>query len=77
MKRVMKLAQKKTKLAQKLNIRAGFVSQMLDFHTLAIMARMMGISCENEPDIFKREAWKYAKMFGDNYIHFYNRFPNN
>ena len=76
-RRVMKMEQKKTKMAQKLNIRAEFFTQMLFFHTLALKARRMGISCVNEPDIYKLEAWKYAKMFGDNYIHFYNRFLNN
>ena len=73
LKRVMKLAQKETKLVQKLNIRAQIVVQMLNFYTLAVTARRMGISCENEPEIYKREAWKYAEMFGDCYIHYYNR----
>ena len=70
------MEQKKTKMAQKLNIRAEFFTQMLFFHTLALKARRMGISCENEPEIYKREAWKYAEMFGDCSTHFYNRLLN-
>ena len=50
---------------------------MLDFYDLALMARRMNIPCENEPNVFKQEAWKYAKMFGDNYIHTYKSFFGN
>ena len=72
----MKLAQRRVKLIKKLNIRAEIITEMIDFYRLAVMARRMNISCENDPDIFKQEALKYAKMFGDNYIHFYNKSVN-
>ena len=72
----MKLAQRRVKLIKKLNIRAEIITEMIDFYRLAVMARRMNISCENDPDIFKQEALKYAKMFGDNYIHFYNKRVN-
>ena len=49
---------------------------MINFYALAVMARRMNISCENEPEIYKQEAFKYAKMFGDNYIHSYNKLAN-
>ena len=74
MKKVMKLAQRRVKLIQKLNIRAGIAAEMINFYALAVLARMMDISCENEPEIYKQEAFKYAEMFGDCGIHFYNRF---
>ena len=69
----MKLAQKKTKLVQKLDIRTGFVYEMIDFYHFAVNARRLGISCPNDPDIFKQEALKYAKLFGDFFIYAYNR----
>ena len=77
-KKVMKLTQRRVKLLQTLNIREAFVSGMIDFYRLAVMARRMGISLlREEPDIYKQEALKYAKMFGDNYIHLYNKRVNN
>ena len=78
LKKVMKLTQRRVKLLQTLNIREAFVSGMIDFYRLAVMARRMGISLlREEPDIYKQEALKYAKMFGDNYIHLYNKRVNN
>ena len=74
MKKVMKLAQRRVKLIEKLNIRAGIAAEMINFYALAVLARRMNISCENEPEIYKQEAFKYAEMFGDCGIHFYNRF---
>ena len=73
MKKAMKVAQRRVKLTQKLNLRNVFVGAMFDFYKLAVRARRMNISCENDPDIYRQEALKFAKMFGDNYIHFYNR----
>ena len=55
----------------------GFVFAMMDFYDLAVVARLMDIPCVNEPDVFKREALKYAKMFGDIGLHFYNERVNN
>ena len=76
-KKAMKLAQRRVKLIKKLNLRTDFVAEMLNFYRAAIIARKMDIRCENDPDIFKQEALKYAKMFGDNYIHHYNKSFNN
>ena len=61
----MKANQRKVKLIQKLDIRAAFVAMMLDFYRAATVAKMMNIFIlENDPEIFKEEALKYAKMFG-------------
>ena len=46
------------------------------FATLAIMAESMDIRCLNDEEIFKQEALKYAKMYGDFFIHLYNTLPN-
>ena len=48
--------------------------EMINFYDLAVVARELGISCENNPDIYKQEAWKYAKLFGDNSIHLYSKY---
>ena len=73
LKKAMKLAQLVTNLTQKLNIRAAVVPKMIEFYHIAFEARRMGIPCKNEPDIYKQEAFKYAKMFGDFYLHYYNK----
>ena len=72
MKKAMKLAQRRVKLIQELNLRTCFVPAMSDFYGLAIMARRIDVTSENDPDVFKQEALKYAKMFGDNQLHHYN-----
>ena len=46
---------------------------MFNFYGAASTARRMNISCKNDPDIYKQEALKYAKMFGDNHIYAYNK----
>ena len=61
LKKAMKLAQKKTNLVQKLNIRSMFVTEMINFFFLASNAQMMGITAP-DPNIFKSEALKYAKI---------------
>ena len=71
-KKAMKLIQKRVKLIQKLNIRALIMPAMIDFYRLANVARMMNIFCENDPNIYKQEALKYAKIFGDHNIYYYN-----
>ena len=71
-KKAMKLAQRKTKLVQKLDIRDRFVAEMVLACRFSVEARRLGISCRNEPEIFKQEAWKYAQMFGDYYIRVFN-----
>ena len=65
------MSQQRVKLVQKLNLRELVVAEMHNFYEAATLARRMGITCENDPDIFKQEALKYAKMFGDNYIYTY------
>ena len=72
-KKALKLSQQRVKIIQKLNLRAEFVGEMIKFSHSAMTARESGIICENDPEVFEREALKYAKMFGDRYIHFYNR----
>ena len=76
-KKTMKLDQRRVKLIQGLDIRAGFSSAMIDFYLFAVLARKMNISCVNDPDIYKQEAWKYAKMCGDSYIHRYHTLLRN
>ena len=44
---------------------------MLNFFVVASDAKSIGISAP-DPDIFKKEALKYAQMFGDAEMHFYN-----
>ena len=73
MKRAMKLAQKKTNIVQRLQIRVDYFTEMVVFFFAATRARAMGVSAP-DPDIYKREALKFAKMFGDRHIYFYNRF---
>ena len=77
MKKVMKLTQQRVKLIKNLNLRAGFMIAMIDFYSLAVSAKMMGISCDNDPDVYKQEALKYAKMWGDRYLHTYNSYLGN
>ena len=69
----MKLAQERLKLIQKLNLREIFVIEMLHFYSAASQAKRYDISAP-DPDIFKQEALKYAKMFGDTSLNFYNNF---
>ena len=64
-------------LTQKLNVRSAVVAGMICYYHLAVKARRMGISCENDPETFKQEALNYAKMFGDCYIHLYNKHFHN
>ena len=74
----MKLTQQRVNLIKELDLRAEFVCEMIGSYCAAISARRMNISpSENDPDIFKQEALKYAKMFGDCYLHFYNKSVNN
>ena len=76
-KKSMKLTVQRTKLIQKLGLRAVFVPVMIDSYLCASRARRLNISIlANDPDVFKQEAWKYAQMFGDNYIHEYKKMIN-
>ena len=77
LKKVMKLAQRTVKLVKTLNLRAWFVTAMIGFYHAATLAGKMEIPCDNDPEVFRQEALKYARMFGDNYIHLYNKSFNN
>ena len=57
---------------QKLNLRALYMSERLRSYGYAVEARRRGIPCDNDPDVFKQEALKYAKILGDDYLHFHN-----
>ena len=74
LKKVMKLVQQRTNLIKKLNLRTGFVAAMIDFHNLAVMARRMDIASVNPPEVYEKEAFKYAEIFGDFYIDVSNRY---
>ena len=76
-KKAMKLENQRVNLIKNLNLRAEFVGGMITFYQAAKGAREMGITCENDPDIYKQEALKYAKIFGDNFIYIYNKLCNN
>ena len=77
LKKAMKMSQRKTKLIQKLGLRGEFVAAMGNFYDASTLARRMDISIiEKDSDIFKEEALKYAKMFGDRYIYFINKYIN-
>ena len=67
MKKAIVLANQRVELVKKLNLRAEFVVEMAEFYLAATNARKMGISV-SDPDSFKQEAIKYAKMFGESYI---------
>ena len=71
--KVMKLAQQRLFMIKKLNLRARFYGEMIWFYKLAILAGHLDIRTSSNPDTYKQEAWKYAEMFGDNYIHDYNQ----
>ena len=74
-KKSMKLAQERLKLIQKLNLREIFVIEMLHFYSAASQAKRYDISAP-DPDIFKQEALKYAKMFGDFYNNFLEKYEH-
>ena len=77
MKKVMKLSQQRVNLLQKLDFRAGFVSAMINFYAQFKMGRKFyDIPCQTDPEVFKKEALKYAKLFGDCFIHHYYRYTN-
>ena len=72
-KKVMKYAQKRTNLVQKLNLKACYMMEMLKLYGFAVIAKNKGISCENDPEVFKEEALKYANMLGDNFLYYCNK----
>ena len=77
MKKMMKLSQKKVDLLQKLDLREGFVSAMINFYAQSKMGRnLYDIHCETDAEVFKKEALRRAKMYGDCFIHHYYRYTN-
>ena len=76
-KKAMKLEQQRVKLIQRLDIRAEFVKAMIDFYHAATWAGRMGIPRKNDPEVFKKEARKYAEMFGGRHIFYYSGFFQN
>lgn len=83
MKKALTLSNERMELIKNLNIRALYVTEMLEFYMAATTAKMIGISVYGndgnitDPDIFKEEARKYARMYGDCFVHGYNSFFNN
>ena len=76
-KKAMKFSQQRVKLVQKLGLLAEVAEAMIHFYLAATRARRMNISIlANDPDVFRDEALKYAKMYGDRHIHFYNKYIN-
>ena len=73
LKKAMKVSNQRVKLVQKLDVRAMFVHEMIEFYHAATKARMVGTSA-SDPDIYKQEAWKYAKICGDFYIHLVSKY---
>ena len=76
LKKALKLTQQqqRMKLIQKLDLRAAFVYGMVELYVSATWAKGLDISTiKNDPDIFKQEALKYAKLYGDNFIHLFNK----
>ena len=65
MKRAMKLSGDRMTLVKKLDIRAAFVGEMINFHRAAIRAKMLGISVHPEPNVLRQEALKWARICGD------------
>ena len=77
MRKAMKLANERVNLVKELNLRAEFVTEMAEFYLAATNAREMGIPTKVEdPDIFKQEAIKYAKMFGHCYVLMLSKYYN-
>ena len=76
--KVMNFHERRVKLIRELNLRAGFVPEMIDSYNLAVVvARRLDVTTVNDPDIYKQEALKYARMFGDNYIYLCNKYLGN
>lgn len=73
-KKSMKLTQKRVKLVQKLDLRDRFVTAMVNSYGLASIGQSLDNPIPNEKEIYKQEALKYAKMFGDCFIHAFYRY---
>jgi hypothetical protein len=65
MERAIKVFGDRLTLVKKLDIRAAFVYEMINFHRAAIRAKMLGISVHPEPNVLRQEALKWARICGD------------
>ena len=69
LQKAMQLGQQRIKLVQKLELRLMFVVEMKNFWGFSILAKDKGLTCVNDPDTYRQEALRYAKLFGDCHIH--------
>ena len=74
MKKALKLAQERLELVQRLDLKAQAVYETMNLYLLAVKEKKMGFSCVNDPDVYKQDAFKHAKMFGDLYVYGCNKF---
>ena len=73
-KKFMKLANWRMKLIQELNLRDWFVGVMIQFYQGSAWARGMDSPIPgNDPEVFKQEALRYARMCGDHPLHICNK----
>ena len=77
MKKALKLSQQRLTLIQKLDLKAQYVYELMNSYRVAVDGKRMGISSENDPDVYKQDALKYAKLYGDVYIHGCRHFLDN
>ena len=77
MKTMTKLAKRRVKLVQKLDLRGEFSEAMGSYYYLAVKARELDIQCDKDPEIYNQEGWKYAKMCSEAHIYLYNKHVNN
>ena len=75
-KKAIQLAEKRMKLVKKLDFRADMMSELMNYYNIAVQARRLNLPCQ-DPDTVKLEALKYAKMFGDSFVNFYNNYFKN
>ena len=69
MKKALKLSQQRLTLVKKLDLQAQYVYELMNFYHVALDGKRMGISSEEDPDVYKDNALKYAKLYGDTYIY--------
>ena len=53
----------------KLDLQAPLVYEKMNFYHAVLDCKNRGISCEADPEVFKQDALKSAKMFGDVYTY--------
>ena len=74
--RAVEHSQEIVELVKKLDIRLEFVNQLLNTFEGAQHAVMMGLRGAPDPRIFRAEALRYCKMFGDTDMQHYNTVMN-